>query len=265
MKLYEVELPGDHPSVADPVYLQRRGEIAGRSATQGDGPPPEVDYTRVENDVWRTVSAALADLHEIYAIDEYRVGAAALRLPSDRVPQLRAVSDRLEHLTGWRVRAVPGLVPTRTFYGALADKTFLATQYVRHPTVPFYTPEPDVIHELIGHVNALASPRLAALYEAAGHASLRAVSAEALERFSKVFWYTMEFGVVHERGELRTYGAGLLSSFGELQAFRDAEMLPFDPEAMAARDYDITQFQDTLFAAPSFDAAEEMLLRYFRS
>ncbi len=266
MKSANVELPLDHPGVTDSVYLERRAAIAASSAGNSPGDlPPSIQYTRTEDDVWHTVSSALNDLHEELAIDEYLRGASALRLPSLHVPQLAQVSRRLGDLTGWRVAAVPGLVPTRKFYGSLADRTFLSTQYVRHPSVPFYTPEPDIIHELIGHVNALASPRMAALYEAAGQASRRATDDAALERFSRVFWFTLEFGVVHERGALRTYGAGLLSSFGEIQHFRDAEIRPFDIEAMATFDYDITRFQNVLFAARSFDEVETKLTEFFRT
>lgn len=261
-----VELPADHPGFADPAYRMRRAEIAAVSATQVPGmPPPHVDYGPDEDRTWQSASAALAPLHTQFAVEEYRDAAAALDLPTDRVPQLADVSDRLTALTGWRVQAVPGLVPTRAFYGALADRTFLSTQYVRHPSVPFYTPEPDIIHELIGHVNALASPRFAALYEAAGAASRRATSDEALERFSKVFWFTIEFGVTMEHGELRTYGAGLLSSYGEIQAFRDAEIRALDFAAMAVADYDITTFQEVLYAATSFDDLCRDLVAYFDS
>jgi phenylalanine-4-hydroxylase len=259
-----IELPADHPGVTDPVYLERRATIAAVSASHVRGMrPAHVHYTDTEHGVWRTVLEALRGLHGTYATDEYQIGAAALQLPTDRIPQLADVADRLHDLTGWRVEGVPGLVPTREFYGALAERTFLSTQYVRHPSVPFYTPEPDVIHELIGHVNALASPRLAALHEAAGKASLRATDDEMMQRFSKVFWFTLEFGVTHQRNELRTYGAGLLSSFGEIQAFRRAEIRPFEIDAMSVRDYDITAFQDVLFAGASFDEIESRLLDYF--
>jgi phenylalanine-4-hydroxylase len=259
-----LDLPTEHPGVSDPAYRHRRSVIAAASQAAGPGSaPPRIDYVEAENATWATVIAALAELHEEFAIDEYRTGAAALQLPRQEVPQLADVATRLDALTGWRVSAVPGLVPTRTFYGSLADRTFLSTQYVRHPSVPFYTPEPDIIHELIGHVNALASPRMASIYEAAGRASRRATSDDALERFSRVFWFTLEFGVVHERGSLRTYGAGLLSSFGEIQQFRNAEIRPFDIDAMATFEYDITRFQDVLFAADSFDQVEAELLAFF--
>jgi len=261
-----IDLPADHPGVTDPVYLERRATIAAASTNHTRGMrPATVAYSDVEHEVWRTVLAALRDLHREYAIDEYQIGADALQLPDDRIPQLADVSDRLHELTGWRVEAVPGLVPTREFYGALAERTFLSTQYVRHPSVPFYTPEPDIIHELIGHVNALASPRLAALHEAAGRASVRAANEATLQQFSKVFWFSLEFGVVRQRGELRTYGAGLLSSFGEIQAFRNAEIRPFDTKTMSTQDYDITAFQDVLFAGASFDEVEARLLAYFNS
>ena len=158
---------------------------------------------------------------------------------------------------------MPGLVPTRVFYGSLAARRFRSTQYLRHGSEPFYTPEPDVIHELIGHANGLASPKFATLYEAAGRASLRATSPEQLERFSRVFWFTMEFGVVHEEGDLRAYGAGLLSSFGEIEAFRDAEVREWDPDEMAAREYDITHFQPVLYCAGDFDTTAALLVEHF--
>lgn len=263
MRTVHIQLPDEHPGVFDTEYRARRAEIAAASIGLVSGAaPPHVDYTAAENVVWATVATTLAGLHESLAIDEYRRGAAALALPQGQVPQLSWVSDRLFELTGWRVAAVPGLVPIREFYGSLAEKVFLSTQYVRHPSVPFYTPEPDIIHELIGHVNALASPRLAPLYEAAGGASLRAAAEgdAALERFSRVFWFTLEFGVVRERGELRAYGAGLLSSFGEIQTFRNATIRPFDIAAMTSFEYDITRFQDVLFGADSFVEVESQLL-----
>ena len=259
-----LDLPADHPGMSDQAYRRRRSTIAAAAEQLATGAtPPHIDYTGDEDRTWRTVREALQPLHEQLAVAEYLAGVAALDLPTDRVPQLADVSERLTTLTGWRVAAVPGLVPIRTFYGSLATRTFLSTQYVRHPTVPFYTPEPDIVHELLGHVNALANPRFAAIYEAAGRASVRATDDDALERFSRVFWFTLEFGILHEAGALRTYGAGLLSSFGEIQQFGSAEVRPFDIEAMATYRYDITTFQDVLFAGESFDQVECELLAFF--
>ncbi|MGH9920346.1 MAG: phenylalanine 4-monooxygenase, partial [Nitrososphaerales archaeon] len=186
-------------------------------------------------------------------------------LPSDRVPQLSEVDERLRSLTGFGISPVPGLVPTRQFYGALADRRFLSTQYIRHHSVPFYTPEPDIVHEIIGHANMLAGEKFASLYQAAGQASRRALGDEAHEFFSKVFWFTLEFGVVWEDGDLKAYGAGLLSSYGEIDEFHRAETRPFDLASMGRLDYDITHYQPVLFAAESFDTMYEELLSFFSS
>src|SRR5579859_421567 len=254
----------DHPGVSDPEYRARREAIAvtGRAYRPGQ-PIPDVAYTPEEDEVWRVVSSELAAEHERFACAEYRRGAARLHLPSDRVPQLREVDERVSALTGFRIQPVPGLVPTRTFYGALAERRFLSTQYVRHHSVPFYTPEPDIVHEIIGHANMLASPVFADLYERAGKASVRAASDAALEFFSRVFWFSLEFGVVWEQGELRAYGAGLLSSYGEIKVFRNAEIRPFSVAAMGVLDYDITQYQPVLFAADSFEQVISELGAFF--
>jgi phenylalanine-4-hydroxylase len=261
-----MDLPHDHPGATDPEYRRRRAAIASVGAAHVAGAPiPDVEYTAEEDEVWRVVSSELAVKHEQYACAEYLRGAAALTLPGDRVPQLREVDERVASLTGFRILPVPGLVPSRTFYAALAARTFLSTQYIRHHSVPLYTPEPDIIHEIIGHANSLASPRFASLYEEAGKASLRAVSEEAMSFFSRVFWFTLEFGVVWEHGSLRTYGAGLLSSFGEISAFRDAEIRPWDIREMGTQDYDITQYQPVLYAAPSFEFVMNELGDFFGS
>ena len=260
-----LELPTDHPGVSDPHYVGRRNHIADLSTDLEIGArPPLVEYTPTENEVWSTVHEALTSLHAEYAVDEYRRAAQVLDLPTDRVPQLADVSDRLTELTGWRLCAVPGLVSTAEFFAALADRCFPSSQYVRHASVPFYTPEPDVIHELIGHANSLASPRIAGLYERAGQVAGGLKDPRLAEWLGRVFWFTLEFGVAMEGGALRTYGAGLLSSYGEITNFRNADVRVFDTEAMGEFvDYEISTFQDVLFAADSFDDAEASLLKFF--
>jgi phenylalanine-4-hydroxylase len=258
------ELPEDHPGFSDPEYRARRGAIADVGAHYHSGDPiPDVTYTPEEDEVWRLVSHELARKHKRYACRAYLEGAAALTLPTDRMPQLREVDERVHALGRFHIEPVPGLVPTRVFYGALARRTFLSTQYIRHHSVPFYTPEPDIVHEIIGHANMLANPVFADLYEEAGKASVRASSDAALDFFSKVFWFTLEFGVVHEDGELKAYGAGLLSSYGEIEEFRSAEVRPWDIARMGTLEYDITRYQPVLFAAESFDRMVEDLTGFF--
>ncbi|MFI6815222.1 phenylalanine 4-monooxygenase [Nonomuraea sp. NPDC050328] len=255
-----VELSQSHPGFADPVYRARRNAIAGLAVNHRRGEPiPEAEYTEQEHEVWASVTRELAVKHRKYAAAEYLAGAERLGLPEERIPQLQEVSELLEPLTGFRYLPAAGLVPLRDFYGVLADGYFHSTQYIRHHSVPFYTPEPDVIHEVIGHANALASDRFARLYRSAGAAARRVESDEALEFVSKVFWFTLEFGVLREDNELKAYGAGILSSYGEIEEFRGMDIRPLDLAAMGTTHYDITKYQDVLFAAESLDHLEDVV------
>ncbi|MDX6738404.1 phenylalanine 4-monooxygenase [Actinocorallia sp. A-T 12471] len=254
-----VELGRGHPGFADPVYRERRNEIARLALEHEPGDPlPEAEYTAEEHEVWRLVSAELAAKHLRYAAAEYLAAKDRLGLPVDRIPQLQEVGDALGPLTGFAYLPAAGLVPLREFYGSLADSRFHATQYIRHHSTPFYTPEPDVLHEVLGHGNALASDRYAALYRAAGGAARRVETAEALEFVSKVFWFTLEFGVVAEGDELKAYGAGILSSYGEIEEFRAMDVHPLDLTAMGGTEYDITKYQTQLFRAESLDHLEDV-------
>ncbi|ROO91298.1 phenylalanine 4-hydroxylase [Actinocorallia herbida] len=254
-----VELGRDHPGFADPVYRERRNAIARLALEYRKGDPlPEATYTDEEHEVWRLVSAELDAKHRRYAAAEYLAAKARLGLPADRIPQLQEVTDGLRPLTGFGYLPAAGLVPLREFYGSLADSLFHATQYIRHHSTPFYTPEPDVLHEVLGHGNALASDRYAALYRAAGKAARRVETPEALEFVSRVFWFTMEFGVIAEGAELKAYGAGILSSYGEIEEFRSMDVHPLDLRVMGATDYDITKYQTDLFRAESLDHLEDV-------
>lgn len=259
-----VHLGDDHPGVGDPHYRERRNHIASLALAWELGEPlPRVDYAEEEHDVWRTVCRELAAKHERLACAEYRESAARLGLPTDRIPQLDEVSALLRPLTGFEYHPAAGVVPFEGFYGSLADGVFHSTQYVRHHDMPLYTPEPDLIHEVIGHGNTLASPRFAELNRLAGRAARGLETEDGRDFFARVFWFTLEFGVIREHGELRAYGAGLLSSYGEIESFRDAEIRPWDLDAMATTDYDITVYQPLLFAAPSFDLMVADLSAHF--
>lgn len=260
----EVQLADDHPGVGDPVYRARRNSIAALALAWTPGAPvPHAQYTAEEHEVWQQVSRELAVLHERLACREYRDGAARIHLPADRIPQLDEVTAAVEPLTGFRYVPAAGLVPLRDFYGSLADGRFHSTQYIRHHSVPLYTPEPDVVHEVVGHGNCLASDRFARLYRAAGGAARRVTTPQALEFVSKVFWFSLEFGVVREEGEVRTYGAGLLSSYGEIQQITRADLRPLDIARMGVQTYDITHYQPLLFCAESFDEIEDVVGGFF--
>jgi phenylalanine-4-hydroxylase len=259
-----VELDEQHPGFADPEYRRRRDEIAAISASHKPGDPiPVVEYSEVEHDVWRIVSKELRPKHERYACREFNEAREDLRLPTDHVPQLDEVSERLAPITGFAYQPVAGLAPLREFYGAFAGRRFFSTQYLRHHSVPLYTPEPDIIHEVIGHANQLANPALANVCEEVGKAVARTENPEALAFLSRVFWFTLEFGVVLEGEEPKAYGAGILSSFGELDVFQSAEIRPLDFAEMGSTFYDITKYQPILYAAPSFNSLVEELSTFY--
>jgi phenylalanine-4-hydroxylase len=259
-----VELAADHPGASDPVYRERRNVIAAQALAWKPGtPPPQIDYTEAEHDVWRIVCRELAPKHEKYACREFREAAAALQLPVDHIPQLDEVTAGLKPLTGFEYHPAAGLVPLREFYGALGDDIFHSTQYVRHGAMPLYTPEPDLIHEVVGHGNLLASPRFAEIKRQAGLAAQRVETDEALQFLADVFWFTIEFGVLREEGEVRAYGAGILSSYGEIEEFRGADLRPLDILAMATQEYDITHYQPVLFCADGMGQLEEVVGGFF--
>jgi phenylalanine-4-hydroxylase len=248
-----VHLGDDHPGVNDPAYRERRNAIAAAALGWEPGQPvPRIDYTEAEHEVWRTVCRELAPKHEKYACRAFREALRALDLPTDRIPQLDEVTANLRPLTGFEYVPAAGIVPLDEFYGSLADRTFHSTQYVRHHDAPLYTPEPDLIHEVIGHGHLLADPQIAEVNRLAGEAARRAETPEGLQFVADVFWFTIEFGVLHEDGELRAYGAGILSSYGEIEEFRGMEIRPLDFHQMGTVEYDITKYQPILFGAESF-------------
>ena len=211
-----VHLADDHPGAGDPDYRRRRSEIAALAlAWRAGDPAPPVRYTDAEQEVWRTVARELEPKHERLAIREFIDAKHVLDLPTGEVPSLDLVSERLAPVTGFCYLPAAGLVPLREFYGSLSERLFHSTQYVRHPAVPLYTPEPDIIHEVVGHGHLLATPTFSRLHHLTGQATHRLRDEENLRFLSRVFWFTVEFGVVVEDGELRAYGAGILSSYGE--------------------------------------------------
>ena len=259
-----VHLAHDHPGADDPAYRQRRNAIAAAALAWRPGEPaPRIDYLPAEHGVWATVCRELGPKHERYAVGEYREALAAVGLATDRVPNLDEVSDRVGVLTGWSYVPAAGLVGLRDFYGSLERRVFHSTQYVRHPALPLYTPEPDIIHEVIGHGHLLATPTFGELHRLAGAAINRLDDNANLLFLSRVFWFSLEFGVVVEAGELRAYGAGILSSYGEIDEFRSMEHRPLDIIAMGTTDYDIAAYQPVLYRAESVAQIVEVVGGFF--
>ena len=248
-----VRLDPDHPGFRDPAYRARRDEIARLALDYREGePPPPVDYTDREHAVWSTVWENLEPLHRVRAVREWRQGAAELALDTRRVPQLAEVDEQLKRAPGIQMLPVAGLISARGFLSALGRGIFLSTQYMRHPSMPLYTPEPDIVHELVGHATSFFDPDVVRLSRLFGEAALVA-DAETLVQIERMYWYTLEFGLAREGGDVKAYGAGLLSSYGELGGFESrSKLLPFDRATVAATPYDPTSYQKVLFVAKSF-------------
>ncbi len=258
-----VQLDPDHPGFRDAEYRARRNSIARIAMEYKPGTPiPDAPYTRLEHELWRTIRDAVGPEHRLHACAEYLECIEELDLPYDRIPQLGDVSAKVQSISGFRLEPVAGLVRPRVFLESLADGIFLCTQYIRHYSTPLYTPEPDVVHELLGHAVTLASKRLAELNRLVGSVVRRTHSEQAFERLSRIYWFTIEFGVVREDKQLKAYGTGLLSSAGELEKMHGADLRPFDLEAASRQEYDPTKFQPVLYCADSFEEMYQQLSDY---
>jgi phenylalanine-4-hydroxylase len=272
------DLQADHPGFNDPAYRARRAMIDALARGHRHGQPiPSVDYTAEELTTWGVVWERLEALHARYACAEYRHALAhmadACGYSAGNIPQLADVSEFLGERTGFRLRPVAGLLGARDFLNGLAFRVFFSTQYIRHHSAPFYTPEPDVCHELIGHAPMFADAAFAELSQEIGLASLGA-SDEEIERLARCYWFSVEFGLVREHAAVKAYGAGLLSSFGELEhacAPRGAvpesrpAYAPWVPEEAARRDYPITEYQPVYFVARSLHDAKARMREYCRA
>lgn len=203
-----------------------------------------------EHEVWRRIWRELEPRHARWVAPAIQRVLSSYPLDRGAIPQLADVSEALASRTGFRMIPVTGLVPPRRFLGCLAEGLFLSTQYVRHASRPLYTPEPDIVHELVGHAATLADPRLAAINRQFG-AVARLADEAGLRRLERVYWYTLEFGVCHDAQALRAVGAGLLSSAGELDRLEAVPLRPWNLQVIAGTDYDTTDYQPSLFVAPS--------------
>jgi phenylalanine-4-hydroxylase len=252
-----VELDAEHPGFRDGAYRVRRDEIARLALNYRGGAVPDVPYSEQEQDVWREVWTRLAPMHAQRGCRELNMLQDALGLAREGIPQLEQLNRRLEPATGFRCEPVAGLVAARDFMLALGRGVFLSTQYMRHPSRPLYTPEPDIVHEAVGHAASLTDPAIAGVNRAFGAAAARA-NAEQMARLDRVYWHTLEFGMVLEEGQPKAFGAGLLSSAGELG--QHPEWLPWDLDRAARKAYDPTVFQSSVFLAPSFDGLLQDLM-----
>jgi len=272
------ELEADHPGFSDAAYRERRRRIVEAAASFRHGQEiPRVAYTPEEVATWGVVYAKLRGFTREYAVDTYNAILPDMErhcgYGERSVPQLQDISDFLRQRTGFTLRPVGGLLSARDFLNGLAFRVFFSTQYIRHHSRPLYTPEPDIVHELMGHAPMFADADFADFSHEIGLASLGA-SDEDIKKLATCYWFSVEFGLClaegGRAGDRRAYGAGLLSSFGELAYAcsptrpaggedRFPEYRPFDPVKVSQQSYPITTYQPTYFVADSLaDAKDKM-------
>ncbi len=252
-----LELEPGHPGLGDEAYIRRRQELFAlcRKHRLEKLGPPLIEYTPEETRIWREVSPVLDDLHQKYACEIYLKAKRELAITRDTIPQLRHLSERLEKETNMHLVPAEGALPYRTFYEYIAQRGFPVTQFIRHGSHPEFTPEPDMIHDCLGHVPPLMNRDYAELLTLIGKAvatTNRGDQVLALKRFS---WFSIEFGLIEEGADVKVFGAGILSSTGEIPNSlfsKDVTRRPFVTEHVINQDYDPSQMQVNLFIAPSF-------------
>lgn len=261
------ELHLDHPGANDLEYRTRRDYIASLSKNfRETGKITDVEYSPREQRVWRYVAEELEDLHQKYASPFYLKAKKDLGITTERIPQLSEMNRRLKELTGFRLAPIEGLVETRGFLSWLSYRVMLCTQYIRHHSHPAYTPEPDIVHESIGHIPMFTNPNFADFSQFIGHGA-RIATDKQLEELGRLYWFTVEFGMVEHEGDIKAYGAGLLSSFGELEhAFSDqVDRRKFDLEEVINQDYSYSDMQKILYVIPSYAELKEQTRKYIES
>lgn len=233
--------------------------VTGRPpGTAADWTIPQnwTSYSQREHAVWDLLYARQTDMLKGRACDAFRKGVEHLRISEKGIPNFEELSERLGKRTGWRVVAVPGLVPDDVFFEHLANRRFVAGRFIRKPEQLDYLQEPDVFHDLFGHVPLLSDPVFADYMQAYGEGGLKALRLNALDKLARLYWYTVEFGLIAEAGELRLYGAGILSSFGESRfALEDSSpnRLGFDLMRVMRTHYRIDDYQQTYFVIDKFE------------
>lgn len=266
---FEPELDSTHLGFGDLEYRHRRKELAEIAFNYRYGEPiPIIVYNEKEIGTWRCTYINLKEAYAKYACEQHNKAIMELESNCDyspnSIPQLQQVSEFLARKTGWRLRPAAGWLTARDFLASLAFRVFQTTQYIRHHGNPQHSVEPDCIHELMGHIPMFCDPEFAQFSQELGLVSLGA-SDEQIEKFATLYWFTIEFGLCHERGQLKCYGAALLSSYGEMEYALESgrpKLKDFLPEETAVEARDDVGYQHVYYVAQSFDDAKTKIKQY---
>ena len=252
----------DYPGAHDEAYRRRVNELVDQSEETWPD-IPRYDYTDEEREVWSLVSEVLIPLQNRYSCDAFLKGRDRLDLPDQRLPQLDDVSAKMEEKTGFMLAPVGGLLDQSEFLPMLAKKVMRCTPYVRHAENPFFTPEPDIIHELRGHAPMFMHQPFVDLSVQIGEAAAAAVEAgdeELLELIGLFYWYTVEYGLIREDGEIKIFGAGNNGGIQDLLRSVDptVEKKPFDLDKIKELTIDYDAPQQVFYVAESYEQITEI-------
>lgn len=268
-----VELESDHPGFLDLEYRRRRDEIAQVAFKHNcsDLSVPRIQYTDREIMTWQKIFDVLEPLHYKYACEEYLESKEYMKnhcgFDRNNIPQIQDINDYLNTTTGFKLIPIAGLLCARDFLSFLAFRIFASTQYIRHHSAPFYTPEPDIVHELIGHAPLFANKAFADFSQQIGLASLGA-SDQDIKKLATVYWFSVEFGLIQKHcGQRKIYGAGILSSADEIlnSVNEKTDIRFFDPFVAKNIDYPITTIQPIYWWSHSFQEAKGMMRNFVAS
>lgn len=227
---------------------------------------PYPDYTDEEHETWQLLFKRQQEVLQTRACQEYLKGLALMEFPADRIPALSHAHQALQQTTGWGIARAPGLLYEKDFFHYLSRRIFPATDYIRPRSELDYTPAPDLFHDVFGHTPMITLPEFADFYQKFGEASMNA-EGETRRQLERIYWFTVEFGLIRQNGGYRIYGNGILSSYGEtLHCLTDkVEKRPFIPEQVAGQEYDVWHMQPLLFYIESFVQLEEQFTGWARA
>lgn len=218
-------------------------------------------YTAADHDTWSRLHRRQSELLRGRVCDEFFAGLSALGIEADGIPDFRDINRVLKAATGWQVVAVPGLVPDRVFFTHLAERRFPAGFWIRRPEEFDYIEEPDAFHDVFGHVPLLMNRSYADFVAAYGEAGLRYADPADLARLARLYWYSVEFGLIETAQGLRIFGAGIASSPGETVYALESDKpsrIAFDPVRVMRTHYKIDDFQQSYFVMAGFDAMPDL-------